>query len=210
MNLRPQHLWDRASVYLPVLLMGLLALGSWWLVRSAPSAATSAPKASRGHEPDYFMQGFTVKNFGASGDLLSEVSGDVGRHFPDTDTLEIEGMRLHSVDAAGRQTRASAKRALSNADGTEVQLFGDARVVREPLAATSGASGAPAQPRLTFAGEFLHVWPQEERVESTQPVTLTRGKDTFEADGLQYDNARQVLELKGNVRGSLMPRNQAK
>ena len=205
MNLRPQHLWDRATVYLPVLLMGLLALGSWWLVRSAPSASSSAPKAARGHEPDYFMQGFTVKNFGASGALLSEVSGDTGRHFADTDTLEIDGMRLHSVDAAGRQTRASANRALSNADGSDIQLFGNARVVREPVAAGSGASSIAAQPRLTFAGEFLHVWPQEERVESNQPVTLTRGNDTFEANGLQYDNARQVLELKGRVRGSLAP-----
>ena len=28
--------WDRFSLYLPVLLMGLLALGTWWLVRNAP------------------------------------------------------------------------------------------------------------------------------------------------------------------------------
>ena len=27
---------DRLSLYLPIVLMGLLALGSWWLVRSAP------------------------------------------------------------------------------------------------------------------------------------------------------------------------------
>ena len=206
MNLRPQHLWDRASVYLPVLLMGLLALGSWWLVRSAPSVVSTAPKETRGHEPDYFMQGFTVKNFGANGALLSEVSGETGRHFADTDTLEIDGMRLHSVDAAGRETKASAKRALSNADGSDVQLFGDARVVREAVPAAVGASARTAQPRLSFAGDFLHIWPQEERVESNQPVTLTRGNDTFEANELQYNNAHQVLELKGRVRGSLMPR----
>lgn len=204
MNLRPQYLWDRASVYLPVLLMGLLALGSWWLVRSAPTAASSAPQTVRGHEPDYFMQGFTVKNFAASGALLSEVSGDTGRHFADTETLEIDGMRLHSTDAAGRQTQASAKRALSNADGTDVQLFGDARVVRQAVVA--GGATDTAQPRLTFAGEFLHIWPQEERVESNQPVRLTRGNDSFEGNELQYDHARQVLMLKGKVRGSLMPR----
>lgn len=210
MNLRPQYLWERTTVYLPVLLMGLLALGSWWLVRSAPSVASSAPKAARGHEPDYFMQGFTVKNFGASGALLSEVSGDTGRHFPDTDTLEIDGMRLHSVDATGRQTRASANRALSNADGSDIQLFGNARVVREAVAASPGASPNGRQPRLTFAGEFLHVWPEEERVESNQPVTLTRGNDTFEGNGLEYDNARQVLELTGRVRGALNPKKSEK
>lgn len=199
---RSQRAWDRVSVYLPVVLMGMLALASWWLVRSAPSAPSSAPEPERGHEPDYFMQGFSVKNFGAGGQLLSEVRGDIGRHYPDTDTLEIDRMRLSAQDAAGRTTHASADRALSNADGSEVQLFGNATVVRE---ATSSARG-PAQPRLAFEGEFLHVWPQLERVRSNQAVTLTRGNDRFTADGLVYDNIAQVLELQGRVRGSLAPR----
>lgn len=204
MRIRTQRLWDRASVYLPVLLMGLLALGSWWLVRSAPSVPSDAVAPSRGHEPDYFMQGFSVKNFGANGTLLSEVTGKMGRHYPDTDTLEIDGMRLHSMDAQGHQTRASADRALSNADGTDVQLFGNAKVVREPFGAEK--AGTKAEPQLTFAGEFLHVWPTQERVESNQAVTLTRGIDTFKADGLTYDNTRQILELKGSVRGMMTPR----
>lgn len=202
MTSQPQRLWDRMSVYMPVLLMGVLALGSWWLVRSAPSISSGVADVPRGHEPDYFMEVFSVKNFGGSGAMLSEVRGTVGRHFPDTDTLEVEGMRMHSVDAKGHQTRATADRALSNADGTDVQLFGNARVVREPF--QSDPSGKKPDPQLTFAGEFLHVWPQQERVESNQPVTLTRGADTFKADGLVYDNARQVLELKGNVKGSLI------
>ena len=28
--------WDRLSIYLPVVLMGLLALGSYWLLRATP------------------------------------------------------------------------------------------------------------------------------------------------------------------------------
>lgn len=205
MRSRTQRAWDRVAVYLPILLMGLLALGSWWLVRNAPSVPSDTQQAPRGHEPDYFMQNFSVKNFGADGALLSEVRGDMGRHYPDTDTLEIDRMRLRSVDAAGRLTHASSERALSNADGSEVQLFGNARVVRD---AAIGASAA--QPQLSFEGEYLHVWPQLERVRSNRPVTLTRGKDQFAADGLEYDNLAQVLQMQGNVRGSLAPRNSDK
>ena len=206
MRSRTQRAWDRVAVYLPILLMGLLALGSWWLVRNAPSVPSDTQQAPRGHEPDYFMQNFSVKNFGADGTLLSEVRGDMGRHYPDTDTLEIDRMRLRSVDAAGRLTHASSERALSNADGSEVQLFGNARVVRD---AATGAR-APAQPQLSFEGEYLHVWPQLERVRSNRPVTLTRGKDQFAADGLEYDNLAQVLQMQGDVRGSLAPRNSDK
>ena len=201
MRSRARRVWDRLTVYLPVVLMGVLALASWWLVRSAPSVPSAGPEPVRGHEPDYFMQGFSVKNFGAQGQLLSEVRGEMGRHYPDTDTLEIDRMRLRAQDAAGRITHATADRALSNADGSEVQLFGHASVVRE---AVPGARGKD-QPQLAFEGEFLHLWPQLERVRSHKPVTLTRGKDRFTADGLEYDNLAQVLELQGNVRGSLVP-----
>ena len=37
--------WEGASVYLPVLLMGLLALGTWWLVRNAPHPLQAAAPA---------------------------------------------------------------------------------------------------------------------------------------------------------------------
>ena len=203
MRSRSQRAWERITVYLPVVLMGILALASWWLVRSAPSVPSGVQEVVRGHEPDYFMEGFSVKNFGPQGQLLSEVRGDVGRHYPDTDTLEIDRMRLHTQDAAGRATHATADRALSNADGSEVQLFGNAKVVREPVTGPRGQT----QPQLAFEGEFLHIWPQLERVRSNKPVVLTRGKDRFTADTLAYDNAAQVLELQGKVRGSLVPKN---
>ncbi|MGP1630610.1 MAG: LPS export ABC transporter periplasmic protein LptC [Giesbergeria sp.] len=198
---RSQRVWDRFTVYLPVMLMGVLALASWWLVRSAPSVPSSAPEPVRGHEPDYFMQNFSVKNFGAQGQLLSEVKGEMGRHYPDTGTLEIDRMRMRAQDTTGRVTRATADRALSNADGSEVQLFGHASVVREAVPGDHDK----AQPQLSFEGEFLHLWPQLERVSSHKPVVLTRGKDRFTADGLAYDNMAQVLELQGNVHGSLAP-----
>ncbi|RAN67629.1 LPS export ABC transporter periplasmic protein LptC, partial [Bacillus sp. SRB_336] len=80
-------------------------------------------------------------------------------------------------------------------------MFGNAIVTREALVPTSGA----ALPRLEFRGEFLHVWPQTERVSSNQPVTLTRDQDQFTADAMEYDNLEQVLQLRGRVRGVIMP-----
>ena len=54
------HLWDRVSIYLPVLLMGALALGTYWLVRNSP--VFNAPEAAKEarHESDYFMRLFTA------------------------------------------------------------------------------------------------------------------------------------------------------
>ena len=194
--------WEQFSLYLPVVLMGLLALGTWWLVRNAPMPLLPAIERQQGNQPDYFMKSFSVKSFDASGRLQSEVQGEEARHYPDSDTLEIDKARMRSVTPQGRLTVATADRALTNADGSEVQLFGNAIVTREPLPAKPGAL---AQPRMEFRGEFLHAFTNTERVRSDQPVTLTRGNDRFTADGMDYDNLDQVLQLRGRVRGMILP-----
>lgn len=194
--------WDRFSLYLPVLLMGLLALGTWWLVRNAPVPVSPQAERKANHQPDYFMTSFSLKSFDATGRLQSEVQGDIARHYPDTDTLEIDKARIRSVSREGQRTLATADRALTNADASEVQLFGNAVVTREPLPARPGA---PAKPRMEFRSEFLHAYTKTERVRSDQPVILIRGNDQFTADGMDYDNLNQVMQLRGRVRGVLQP-----
>jgi lipopolysaccharide export system protein LptC len=191
--------WDRASIYLPIILMGVLALGTYWLVRSTP--VFTPPEAPRppSHEPDYFMKQFTVKTFDAAGKLKSEVSGAQAKHFPDTDTLEIESARIRSFDTQGQLTTVTANRALTNADASEVQLMGNALAVREAV------GGAKPVPRMEFKGEFLHAFMKTERLKSDKPVVLTRGTDRFVADAMEYDNLKQVIELRGRVKGTFVP-----
>lgn len=191
--------WDRIAIYLPVMLMAALALGTYWLASNTP-ALLGAPEAQQApsHEPDYFMRNFSVKTFEPSGRLKSEVFGTEARHYPDTDTLEIDMPRILSYDEGGARTVATAKSAISNADGSEVQLIGDAVVVRTP------PPGSDA-PRMEFRGEFLHAFLDTERVRSHKPVVLIRGNDRFTADRLDYDNLDRLMELNGRVRGTLVP-----
>jgi lipopolysaccharide export system protein LptC len=194
--------WDRISVYLPIILMGLMAMGTYWLARNTPTLGPVAAQPAPTHDADYFMRRFSVKTFDAAGRLKSEVYGTEARHYPDSDTLEIDQPRIRSFNSLGELTVATARRALSNADGSEVQLFGDAVVTR---AATNGQNG-PSRPRLEFRGEFLHAFMDIERVTSHKPVELTRGDTRFTADSLEFDNVNQVLELRGRVHGTLVPR----
>lgn len=193
--------WERLSLYLPVILMGILALGTYWLVRSTPLLLPPEPALPARHEADYFMRKFSVKTFDGAGRLKSEVQGHDARHYPDTDTLEIEQVRIRSFSEEGRLSTASAQKALTNGDASEVQLFGNAQVVREPM---QNPAGRP-QPRMEFRGEFLHAFMNTERVKSHKPVALTRGKDQFTADSMDFDNRSRVVQLTGRVRGTLVP-----
>jgi lipopolysaccharide export system protein LptC len=136
--------WDQLSLYVPVLLMGVLALGTYWLARNTPVFAPAAAQRAPTHEPDYFMRGFSVKSFDANGRLKSELRGTEGRHFPDTDTLEITQPRIRSFNEHGALTVATANKAIANADGSQVQLIGNAVVTRD----ASRESLGPATPSL--------------------------------------------------------------
>lgn len=195
------QLWDRASIYLPVVLMAGLALFTYWLVRNSPQGAAPAQQRVSNNQIDYFMRQFTVKSFDEKGQLKSEVSGVEARHFTASDTLEIDQARIRSLSDKGRIVLSTSNRALSNSDASEVQLSGNARVIRE---AAVGADGQSV-PRLEFRGEFLHAFVNEERVTSNLPVVLIRGGDQITADTFAYNSLDGVADLKGRVRARLMP-----
>ena len=91
---------------------------------------------------------------------------------------------------------ATARRALANRDGSELQLIGDARVVRE-ASATDAA--------IEFRGEFLHCFQNTERVRSHLPVVVTQGNTEIRGDAMAYDNLARVLDLKGHLRAVFTP-----
>jgi lipopolysaccharide export system protein LptC len=194
-------LWDRLSLYLPIVLMGLVALGTYWLVQSTPVNRAPGVTVPARHEPDYFMNGFSVRTFAEAGRLKSEVFGAAARHYPDTDTLEIDSVRIRAFDEQGRLTTATANRAVTNSDGSEVQLYGKAQITRDAQANKAGQT----TPRIEFRGEYLHAFLNTDRVVSNRPVELRRGRDVFQAESMDYDNVRQSMVLQGRVRGTLVP-----
>lgn len=196
---RPRQPWpwrigQWLSAYLPLLLMALLALGTWWLVQNTPRSDPARPEAAARHEPDYMMQGFTLQRFSADGQLRVQVEGTQMRHYPDTDTLEIDGVTIRALAADGSVTRATARRALTNGDASEVQLIGAAQVVREALG---------TQPALEFESEFLHAFLNTERLRSHLPVRLRQGGSNLQVGGIEYDNLTRSAKLGAPVRARL-------
>lgn len=194
-----QRIWERLSIYLPVFLMAILAMGTWWLVRNAPKPLQGTLEQQVTNEPDYVMEKFSVHQFDGTGRLQSVMTGDQARHLPRSDTLEVDAIRTRTVAPDGMVTTTSAKRGISNSDSSEVQLVGDAQVRRT----------LPQQPAQTMqlSGEFLHAWTNEERVKSHLPVVIQRGKNQFSGNQMQYDNLSQVIQMNGRVRGIIYPEN---
>lgn len=187
------------SAYLPLALMAALALATWWLLKNAPLPPAPVEQRPVSSEPDYTMKRFSLERFDAAGRQRLRIEGEHLRHFPATDHVEVDTARIRSVATDGRVTLAQARKAVSNGDGSEVQLIGAAEV------STQDAAGTP----VVMRGEFLHFFVVLERVRSNQPVHVMRGGTELRAAGLEYDHPTQKLELQGPLRAVLSPREPA-
>lgn len=194
--------WDRATVYLPVLTMGLLALGSYWILRSTPMPQEPAPARPATHEPDYFMRDFSVRSHGADGQLRSTLSGTRIRHYPDDDTIEIDQAHLLAFGEGGTLTLAQARRLSTDGSQSEYRLEGEVSVNRSGRTSQDGR----ALPDMRFTGEQLRVYDDNQRIASDLPVELTQGGNRITAETLRYDASTQVADLQGRVRTQFSPR----
>ncbi|MFM8865287.1 MAG: LPS export ABC transporter periplasmic protein LptC [Limnohabitans sp.] len=188
---------DRLTLYLPLLIMALLAMGSWWLVRSMPAPGDGAASRAVRKEPDYHLERFSTQVFDAQGRRTRQVSGDMARHYPETDELHIDVVRFSAINAQGIEVQATARRGVASGDGERVTLLGQAQVVRPAQGQT---------PRLELRGERLLVLQKQQKLHSDLPVEILRDRDRFTAGGLDFDTSSGQYLLSGRVHGLLQPR----
>lgn len=182
--------------------MGLLAMGSYWVVKQAPEPESPRPPRPVSQDPDYFMRSFSVRTYAADGSLKSEIRGSELRHYPATNTVEVDNAQVRAVDETGRVTTARARRLLTNDEQSLYTLSGDVWVIQEAHTLPSGQRA----PRLEFRGQTITVLVEEDRLTSDQPVVMMRDRDQIEADRLDYDNRVRRADLTGRVRATLASR----
>lgn len=189
---RVRHLFGTS---LPLLIMALLAGLTWWLARVSPGAAGERGPAEARHDPDYTAQRVTLQRFNPEGRLVAQVEGEQVRHYPDSDEMEVDTVRVSTTGPDGRRTRATARQAVAAGDNSRYSLEGGARVV------STGSDGHVVE----IEGEHLLMLAKERRVRADRPVTVRQGGSALMADGMEFDEATQQVTLHGHVRGMLLP-----
>jgi len=194
--LRLRTMLDRLALYLPLLVMGLLALGSWSLVRSVPSLLSPPTQAQVRNTPDYALGRFSAHAFDAQGRLVREVAGERARHFPTSDELHIDQIVISGISEDGVRVHARARTGVAPGNGSVVTLAGQVVAVRE--------SGRPGG-RTELQGERLVAYLDEERLQANTPVQILRGGDRLAADRLDFNSRTGQYDLQGQVRVTLAP-----
>lgn len=181
--------------WLPILLMAALALFTFWLARQSGPSAVDKPATAPVHVPDYEMRGFSIQQHGVAGTAPSVIEGDQVRHFPDTDTFDIDGVRLRWLDQEGRVTLVTARRATLDPARNEVVLLEQGHLIR---AVQPGVDQG-----LELWGDHLIFDTRAQTLRSERRVVVRYGEHQFEGGGAWYDHRAGQLELHGQVHGTV-------
>lgn len=197
-----QVLIDKISLLMPVILMGLLALGSYWLYQNTPIVKENKKKTVVSSEPDYFLSNFATRQYDAKTNLLkSEIIGEIANHYPDRNELEIFKIQAKSISAEGFLTHGTAEKAIRNSEGNQVQLVGKALITREAVDPSKVANSKKIP--VNFIGEYLNIEIDNQKITSNKAINVMQGNNQFTANNLDYDNKTGIINLGNGVHVTL-------
>lgn len=192
---------------LPLLLMAIVAGSTFWLVQlNSPREADEASRAKR-HEPDYWMERFSATELAEDGTTKLRFTGVKMVHFEDDQTYDVTTPAMRSYELDRPPVTVNAQRGTMNAEGSIIDLYGNAFVVRQ------AGTDPSKDPRMTAASQYFQLLVNDDIVKTDKAVQLTRGPSVMTANGMIFNNVTREVQLLGNVRGTIImnsPQGQAR
>lgn len=180
-----------ATRLFPLVLMLTLALLSFWLERTARQAP--APSGQQRHDPDYYVEQFTITDFSRAGAPESTLSAAKMVHYPGDESTALTAPRLVQTKPQQPRLTLSADRGMLSRDGEDIFLHDHVVLLRE-------AADESGESRMQTS--FLHVVRARSLVRTDREVRISERGRTLVGLGMDYDNASRQLSLHAQVRGS--------
>jgi lipopolysaccharide export system protein LptC len=175
----------------PPITFGLIAAFTWWLQNLVEPEKSKVAKTLR-HDPDYFMENFTVTSMNEAGRPHYLMEAQYMAHFPDDDTTRFVKPHLIVFQEDVAPWTVDSEHALATTGGKEVHLMGEV-IMQRP--------DTPAQAGLKLTTKDMLVRPDDEYAETKQPVTIVDESGTVNAVGMQVYMQDEKLLLLSRVRG---------
>lgn len=181
----------RPAVLLPLLLLSMLALLTFWINKTVQPSASKIDGSSR-HDPDYIMSNFVTKQTDINGNLRFQLDAVEMRHFPDDDSTYLQRPRYTQFTPGKAPTQVESQRGIVSADGEKVELFGNVKIIR-PAFFSKGES--------TLETNHLNIFPNQDLVRTDSPVIIRQApKTVIYATGMIYEKKLGMLSLLHQVR----------
>ena len=178
----------KGSLWLPLLILLLLAGLSFWIEQTVRVAPAVDP-AARG-EPEGIMENFDALRTDTAGNPHYRLTARRLKHYSGSKRTELEAPHFAQFDAQAGEVRARARDATVSADGAEVDLRGDVVVER---------AAGPGQAIMTLRTAQLLVFPDRDLLRAPGAVELNDAGMRVQAGAMEYDAKRRVITLTGRV-----------
>ena len=186
---------------MPLILMGVLTLVTFWLVQKNTPPEKSAVERVRLHEPDYTITNGALSALNELGVTKYRILGNKVIHYDDDASIDIlvPRMRLFQVD----KPPVTVKSDTGHLDGdlTILDLIDNASIFRPAQAATASQA---ATLRMLASSTYFKVLINDDIIETNRPITLEQGMSTMHSnEGGKFNNVEQSMMLLGQVKGRI-------
>ncbi len=173
-----------------------VTLGSFWALEvMRKSAIDNAPAVARS-TPDFYVDDFKFIQLTKDGALHYKMSGAQLTHEPLHDTYQVAQPVIISLSPTRAPMTMRSESAMIEDDNSKVHMYKNVKIDRP----TSGQSKS-----LHLETEYLLLLPDEDVMQSDQPVKMLLGQSMLSGNGMFANNATRELRVSGNVRGSFPP-----
>ena len=155
---------------MPLILMGLLTLVTFWLVRKNTPPEHSMLERVRLHEPDYIIQNGTLSALNEQGNTKYRILGNKVTHYDDDASIDIEVPRMRLFQPNKAPVTVKSDTGHLDGDLTILELFDNASIFRPAQAATETE---PATLRMLATSSYFKVFINDDVIETNRPSVST-------------------------------------
>lgn len=186
---------ERLRSWLPVVPLILLLGAMYWLNSQVQEPGAVSGKSLR-HDPDYTVDNFTATTLDKNGKIRFVMSAQKMQHYPDDDTTHLDNPRIISHAAEYPAMRMSALNGEISSKGEEVILRNEVNIVRPAYSNKS---------EMTFNTSMLRILPNQDIVNTDQPVTMKDARLTLHAVGMELDHKAHTVKFLSQVKSTYEP-----
>jgi lipopolysaccharide export system protein LptC len=179
----------RGSLWLPLLILLLLAGLSYWIEQSVQLSADGEQAAHT--DPEGIMDNFDALRTDPAGNPQYRLSAKRLKHYSGSRLTEMESPRFVHLDPKAGEIAATANQATVSSSGNQVDLLGDVNVVR---AAHAGRSA------MTLRTQKMLLFPELKLMRAPGRVDVHDDTLDASAGAMEYDANQRIIKLTGRVK----------
>lgn len=186
---------------MPLILMGVLTLVTFWLVQKNTPPEKSTIERVRLHEPDYTITNGALSALNELGVTKYRILGNKVIHYDDDASIDILAPRMRLFQPDKPPVTVKSDTGHLDGDLTILDLIDNASIFRPAQAATASQA---ATLRMLASSTYFKVLINDDIIETNKPITLEQGMSTMHSnEGGKFNNVEQSMTLLGQVKGRI-------